>query len=663
MKRPILAAMFSLAVGIVVGYKLLWPHVVSADTRSVLFCLCCALVSIAVALCVIHAWTDSRSRWGNTVFVGTTLLFFVLTGTARYVLYAFDHDVQPSPDEVCVLGIVATPPSTHGARTTFLIETPSRHARRMQVSVWHEGDSLWRPPAIGDVATLKGRVCRPRNLGNPDEYDYASWLWGQGVGATVHVDARRLSVRRAPPDMVGRLPLLWRLRLHALELRTRLGQRFAATGLDERTLAVVTAVTLADRSGITAEMRDLYAEAGASHLLALSGLHLGVILGVLLTLVYNVLVVSPWRIPVCVVAVVFTWGFTFVAGLPTSLVRAAVMTTVALTAAVLDRESPPLHHLVLTAFVMLLVNPMYLFDVGVQMSMAAVAGILLVSRPFDLWLMQHVRYVVFTLERYWLFWPFRLIQISLSAQMFTLPLSALYFHRLTLYGPLASVVLVPLTTAIIYLALLLLAVGSVWPWLTSLLAWCVTRMVTLQLDVMQVVASWPGSVVNDFWSKKARRELVVYNNRGCPALHVIATPAESSLLMPYPERAQTGLQYVASTFWQRRLTARPKILSGIRSLSVGDLRVVMLSSPLYVSGRSSMRRAQPQAETFGTDVLWLCGDFRGDAEDLGLCFAPRLVVLDASLPVALRQRLRHGLASCGVPVYDVAERGALRVRF
>ena len=429
------------------------------------------------------------------------------------------------------------------------------------------------------------------------------------------------------------------------------------SGLENGELAVVSAVTLGDRSGLTTETRDLYAAAGASHLLALSGLHLGIIVGVFITLLTTRLVVSRWRWPLAVVVVLFIWGYAFLVGLPPSLVRASLMTSMLALLSCVQRRHQGLNVLLVTVFVMLLVRPVYLFDVGAQLSCLAVAGIILFYQPFVKWCYRHWRFVLFRLDRYYLLWPLKLLAVSVCAQLLTWPLVLYYFHQYPLYGALFSILLVPLTTVLVYGALAVMLVGLFWSagatWLAAGVGW----LVNLEVSVMQAETSLPGAVIPDFWCKKAEPQLVVYHNRACPALHLIASPEQSWLLMPEPEKADSGMRYIAKGFWKRRLTAEPVVLAGRRSLVVKGMKVVMMNE----SGSSSGKTAAHQP--LQVDVLWITRGFRGGRlDEVAKHWRPRLLVLDASLARWQRRTLREEALRSGWRIYDVAEEGALKMR-
>ncbi|MBR6459176.1 MAG: ComEC/Rec2 family competence protein [Actinomycetaceae bacterium] len=645
---PVGIATAALALGVVVGDHLLFGNAISP--LSALHYATIAAIALCAVAAIAFAWNTAYirlHRCPRPPFTVLTFVAFTALGLARYALFAQSTSVSWPPGTTRLTAVVTESPHWRDGVATCRVQLLSapHHAIILRISNISSDDV----PQLGDFVSTEAHVTRPRNAGNPDEFDYARWLWGQGVSGTAFAEARMLRHHSPTPSELNTLPRATRLRLHALQLRQRLLGRYAAAGLGGHTLAVLAAMTLADRSLLTVDTRDLFAVTGASHLLALSGLHLGVLVGGLLWLLGGPLLLSHWRRPLCLVTVVAIWCFAFLTGLPASLLRACLMTTLLLIAINLERDYQPFNCLFLTIFVMLLVRPTYLFDVGAQLSIAAVTGILLIYNPLQYWLFGRWRYVVFHLKRFHLLWPVGIFLVSLSAQVFTLPLVAYYFHRIPLYAPLISVVLIPFTTIIIYGALLLLLTASL-PIVSRAIAFTLTIAVGLLFGLMQLASSLPGASIPDFWSVKAREQVVVYNNRRCPALHLIVSPDSSWLLMPRPEAADSGLTYIRNSFWARRLTAEPVVLRDRNIVNTTDFRAVMLCQPFTkTSPRTSV------------DVLWLCDGFRGYATDLSQAYVPRLLVLDASLPRWLRTRLHSEADALGWASFDISEQGALKL--
>ena len=180
---------------------------------------------------------------------------------------------------------------------------------------------------------------------------------------------------------------------------------------------MASALTLGDRSRVSQETRAAYNEAGAAHLLALSGLHLGIIIGFFSWLLgRRLLRFSRWRFLTVPLLILFVWAYAFVAGLPASLVRAALMATFILLTFLLRREVQLLNSLFLAAFIMLLLRPTYLFDVGAQLSFLAVLGIGMLYSPLVDLMKDHCYAAYIWLHRHHLWWAASGLEKSASPE-------------------------------------------------------------------------------------------------------------------------------------------------------------------------------------------------------------------------------------------------------
>lgn len=231
------------------------------------------------------------------------------------------------------------------------------------------------------------------------------------------------------------------LELRADRITDRLISRLQDAGLQGDEMSLTTALVLGRRDGIDSEMRTRFRQVGASHLLALSGMHLGVIYGLLCVICIRWVRFSPLRWVAIPVLIFGLWTYALLAGMPASLVRAASMLSLVCIGTLLFQTLPLLHTLTLSVIILLFVRPLLLLDVGFQLSCSAVLFIALAYVPI------HDYFRTWPLL---LRWPVRMLLLSLSAQVGTLPLSAYYFHSLPLLGPLASLLLIPVTTFLIY---------------------------------------------------------------------------------------------------------------------------------------------------------------------------------------------------------------------
>ena len=362
------------------------------------FWLICACVGIALALLF------KRAAWRNgCIFVIT------LTVGATLVNRSEQHaDCKLPHGESHYEAIISNTPTLHGKTwrcdllLTKLNGQPLRNAITVKATVLNDPN---RPMQLqtGNGIIASSVLEKPQNRWPNAHFDYALWLKRHGYQAETFIPYWQFQTAEVPMT---------------------LGRRQRAT-LQVRRL----------RDRIT---REAYALSGGSHILALSGLHIGIIFGIfLLVFGRNVFAMT--------LSILTIWAFAFLVGLPPSVVRSAVMLTIYAFVSLLGRENISLNTLALAALIILIAQPMTLWDVGFQLSFMAVAGILIAYKPL---------FQLFNPITRLLRWAWGMICVSVSAQLLTFPLLLHYFGRFSTYFLLTNFIVVPAATAILYLAFL-----------------------------------------------------------------------------------------------------------------------------------------------------------------------------------------------------------------
>lgn len=241
------------------------------------------------------------------------------------------------------------------------------------------------------------------------------------------------------------------------EKRKALTSKYVEQGLSGNTYDIVAAMTLGEKKGISKEVRKTFSASGGAHILALSGMHLGILFMILTFL----LPTKRWP-KISVLTELFAiWAFVFLIGFQPSLVRAAVMLTIYSIARLLSRNTRSMDVLAFTAALLLVISPQWLFDVGFQMSFAAVTGILVLYGPIFRFLTYREKDAgqtsVWVACRRVLFDGIvGLVVISFTAQLGVAPLVAYYFGNFPTYFLLTNFIVTPAAFLIIVLAIGLL---------------------------------------------------------------------------------------------------------------------------------------------------------------------------------------------------------------
>ena len=286
--------------------------------------------------------------------------------------------------------------------------------------------TIYRQPVTarpGDRVAFKARLRPLGGYNNPGGFDYAAWLHGRGIVASGYGSEPVHPLATEPG---------WRWN----RLRQDISDWITAT-LPEGERGVAEALLVGRRGRLDSGLRDAFQVSGTLHLMAISGLHLGLVAGwIFLTWRLLLLSIQPlarrWDMkrPAALLTLPFLFGHAALAGWSISTQRATVMVGLLMLAMVSGRARAPWRALCWAAIVLLLWRPSELFAAGFQLSFVAVLGILLWNERFS-------RRAI-PLHKGW-----QLLWVTLVAALVTAPVAAHHFHVLSPYGPLANLVAVP----------------------------------------------------------------------------------------------------------------------------------------------------------------------------------------------------------------------------
>ena len=381
-------------------------------------------------------------------FVFIFLLTALLICCAYYLHFPFNLRYDTEADYLDSLAVyrvhVTEPPVRKSSSWQLNVNLPE-HAQ--QAVIYLSADSSQATPAMGDLLLVRTRITRPQAL-FIGEFDYGNYLRLQhkvGVGY----------VRAGQWQIIGHVPIRG-LRAYATTVQRKLAQRYSDAGLHGQPLALISAITLGERDALDSELRQSFAAAGAAHVLAVSGLHTGIIYIVVVSLLTCF---GLWRplyeqrirralLSSCIIAVM--WAYAFITGLSPSVMRAALMLTIIQVGWICRRQSISFNTLAAAACICLWIDPLSLFSVSFQLSFAAVAGIILFVPHFNSVWIVHSKFARFMRD---------LVTVSAAATIGTLPVSLYYFSQVARFFMLTNLVVLPAAYVLVISGLLVLALA------------------------------------------------------------------------------------------------------------------------------------------------------------------------------------------------------------
>ena len=260
---------------------------------------------------------------------------------------------------------------------------------------------------------------------NPHQFNYKSYLKKKHIYHQLFVaNTSLLKVEKKNNTIFG---LANQLRIH---INSKLKQfNFKA---DE--LAIINALLLGQRQDISKEIYNSYTKAGAIHILAVSGLHVGIILLLLNFVLKPIESIKNGKVYKTIILVLILWSFAIIAGLSASVVRAVSMFTIVAIAMNLNRPTNVFNTLAISMFILLLFKPTFLFDVGFQLSYLAVFSIVIIQPMlYNLWRPKH-----FLFKFLW-----GIFTVTIAAQFGIIPVSLFYFHQFPGLFFVSNLVIIP----------------------------------------------------------------------------------------------------------------------------------------------------------------------------------------------------------------------------
>ncbi len=302
-------------------------------------------------------------------------------------------------------------------------------------------DSVFEPFFVDEEVLVSAKIRTPFSPKNPFVFDYSKYLKKLGVHQQVSISIQDVLIKNKGSTTLKGL---------AEQYRNHIIQKLKENRLTKDELAIIEALLLGQRKDISKELYIGYQRAGATHILAVSGLHVGIILLLVSFLLKPLHSFKRGKTIALILTVVLLWGFALLAGLSASVVRAVTMFSFLVFAQVLNRETNAINTLFLSYFFLLLLNPSMLFQTGFQLSYVAVF--------FILWV--HPKLYAYYRPRFYidkLLWG--IFSVTLVVQIGILPLLLYYFHQFPGLSFITNLVVLPFLGIILGIGVLIIVLA------------------------------------------------------------------------------------------------------------------------------------------------------------------------------------------------------------
>lgn len=419
-------------------------------------------IAIVILLIVITYNRKDYSIFGK-VFLISFYLFFALLGSLIHALKIesniFLDDDYSTVEKMVVIGKVKSIDLMYDNEVSFLVESDSiriekkYHVHNILV-LCKVRDTTWslgafnKKIAPGNTLRVEGTFQKRRERRNPGEVNYNEYLKTQGISGLLYVkDDYEVKILNSNNDA---------FKTFILNLRRFLDEKI--TGLhNPQASGLIRGLILADRSGIDYQTKTEFVNSGVMHILAVSGLHVGFIILIFIFLFGRFNIYA--RALLTMLGLII---FLFITGASASVFRAVTMALVIGIAQITNRSSNIFNSLAIAAFIVLVFNPLDLFSAGFQLSFLAVLSIAVIYP-----IIQNYIYKL-KLKSKVLNYILLFMGVSLSAQIGTLPLTMIYFGKISLVSLITNLFVIPLAGVIVGIAIFTLILSLVMPGLASI---------------------------------------------------------------------------------------------------------------------------------------------------------------------------------------------------
>lgn len=468
-KIPFLRLVVSLIIGIILG------NLVQVPLITILALLCASLLLMILL--------NSYYKYRFAPFFGLSVVaFFIALGLFVITIYnQKPRFYNNATFQATILeGLQEKPASYQSVLHIFNgLKNDSLFKTDEKVLVYFEKTEEAKMLQPGDNIIFDATPVKIKNRGNPFEFDFKKYEERKRIYRQLYLPGDEWQKTNTKPS--------FSLVILAEKLREKLLDIYRAQHLRKAQFQILSALTLGYKRGLDPEIKTVFASAGTMHVLAVSGLHVGIIYGLLLFTLGFLKRKKTGRLLFVLITLFCLWAYAFITGLSPSVERAATMFSLLVIGENLKRRINIYNSLAASALLLLLINPNNLFEAGFQLSYSAVFGIV--------FLQPHLLKIINVKNKIGnFFWI--LLTVSIAAQVATFPITLFYFNQFPTYFWLSNLLVIPVVSLLIPLGLSLLVFARV-PLFAQILSTLTRFLIRGIYFLLQQIEQLPFSVLHE----------------------------------------------------------------------------------------------------------------------------------------------------------------------
>lgn len=376
------------------------------------------------------------------------------------------------------VGILTSNPEIKENSIKLEVDILSKNDQAVQgkTLLYLEKDSVKEMPTYGELIAFNTSFNPIRANKNPKEFDYARYLRIHNI----HHQAYVKSSNWEKGEFAGN-----KLKSKILGWREGFSEVISKSGMSEENVMVANALLLGQKEYLSEDVLRSYSSAGAMHVLAVSGLHVGIVMLIFGFFLKPIKRISHGKKLFLILMLMAIWFYALITGLSPSVLRAAVMFSFIVIGQELQRETSIYQSILVSAFVLILIEPYLIFQVGFQLSYLAVLGIVyLQPKIYNFWFIKNK-----ILDKAW-----QITAVSIAAQLATFPLGLYYFHQFPNFFLISNLIVIPLAFILLIIGIAYLAFYWL-PFISDIILWVFDALLTALNVGVEWIEKLPNSVM------------------------------------------------------------------------------------------------------------------------------------------------------------------------
>lgn len=504
--------------------------------------------------------------------------------------------------------------------------------------------------SIGERLLVYTKIRRLEKQPSFLTFDYHRYLLNKGYSGLGYLRADNVLTT----DTLSKLNT-WKSRIRLLQ--HRISDYVDSWHMNPEVTAIVKTLSLGERGSLSDDVVQWYRKSGASHLLAISGLHIGILSAFLMFVCSPLNRLRKGRIWNMLVVNVILWSFALLSGGSPSVVRAVIMYNLYTLGKWCNEENSALFSLTLTAFILLLYHPGLLFDVSFQLSFLAVLSILLFMPPI-------LQFEQLKLRNRWLRYLLNLILVSVTVQILVGPLTLYYFHSFPLYFLLTNLFAIPFSGVVMVVMMITFLLFPI-PFIGNCAVWLLTKFVGLMNWVLQWISGLPYAQLElssidskmlvflllcpliILWLDSYRKKIII----GLLLLNIMCSYEFWIYMHPFPP----SLYYYDGRLYWKSMYECTHIHVYKQLFLSDEVRIGVFNNAYWMNRKSSQR--------LSLDYAYITGTYRGEIAQLIRNFNIQQIILDRNLDNKQLNAWQNECKRYKIPYNQVNREGYYAIRF